>query len=50
MKIDKEKAVMLAKEIGLKISFNKDVSGVLINGKVISFNEFFPCLKKIAEK
>ncbi len=38
--IDKEKAIKLAKELGLNVSFDQD-AGVIMNGKVVSFEELF---------
>lgn len=47
-KIDKQKAFALAKELGLKISFDSDKPGVIMkSGKQKDFAEFFPELNYI---
>lgn len=52
--LDKDKAMELAEKLGLKVSFNNEKSGVIVEDKnsmksLLNFEEFFPELE-ILEK
>lgn len=46
---DKEKAILLAEQLGLTVKVNSDTPGIYCDGKEVDIKEVFPELKKLEE-